>query len=211
MNKSESIAELSKALAQFQKEVKQPAKDKVNPFLKSKYVPLENVVEAIMDVAPKYGLSFTQWALNDDSGKVGVTTLLLHESGEYIQYDPIFMIAEKNTPQGLGSLITYLKRYTLSAIFGITSDDDDDAIGANNNDKNDKKQVVSSEHITPKQLGLIKTKSMEFAELRNQKVEAVYKHLKISSLETLTQKQAQGIIKQLDAWIHNAKKVDAEK
>lgn len=126
MNKSESITEISKALVNFQKEVKQPFKDADNPFFKSKYVPLESVVEAITDIAPNQGLSFTQWALNDESGRVGVATLLMHESGEFIEYDPVFMQAEKQTPQGAGALITYLKRYTLSAIFGITSDADDD-------------------------------------------------------------------------------------
>lgn len=210
MIKSESIAEISKAMAQFQKEVKQPTKDKENPFLKTKYVPLENVVESIMSVAPKYGLSFTQWALNDESGRVGVATLLLHESGEFIQYDPIFMVAEKNTPQGAGSLITYLKRYTLSAIFGITSDDDDDGAGSTNPNKQQKNQEIPTNHITQEQVGEIKVKAMEFAKLRNQTVENVYKALKISSLEVLTKKEANSHIKQLDAWIFNAKKVDAE-
>ncbi len=133
MNKSESIAELSKALAKFQAEVKQPMKDADNPFFKSKYVPLENVVEAINSYAPKHGLSFVQWALNDENGRIGVATLLMHQSGEYIEFDPVFMNAEKNTPQGAGSLITYLKRYSLSAVFGITSDVDDDANDSSGN------------------------------------------------------------------------------
>ena len=123
MKKSESILKISKALIEFRKDVKQPMKDADNPYFKSKYVPLENVVEAIDEVAPSKGLAFTQWALNDEQGRVGVATLLLHDSGEFIEYDPVFMNADKNTPQGAGSLITYLKRYTLSAIFGITSDE----------------------------------------------------------------------------------------
>ncbi len=126
MNKSESIAKISKALATFQSQVKQPLKDADNPFFKSKYVPLESVVESITNEAPKHGLSFVQWALNDEQGRVGVATMLMHESGEFIEFDPVFMNAEKNTPQGAGSLITYLKRYSLSAVFGITSDQDDD-------------------------------------------------------------------------------------
>ena len=78
MNKSESIVKISKALVEFQKEVEQPFKNADNPFFKSKYVPLESVVDAITDIAPNHGLSFTQWALNDESGRVGVATLLLH-------------------------------------------------------------------------------------------------------------------------------------
>ena len=57
MNKSESITELNKALANFHKELNQPMKDANNPFFKSKYVPLENVVEEIDDVAPRFGLT----------------------------------------------------------------------------------------------------------------------------------------------------------
>src|SRR5699024_2371570 len=102
MIKSESIVEISKALVEFQKELKQPFKDANNPFFKSKYVPLESVVEAITGIAPKHGISFTQWALNDESGRVGVATLLMHTSGEFIEYDPVFMQAEKQTPQGAG-------------------------------------------------------------------------------------------------------------
>lgn len=127
MNMSESIVELSKALAEFQSEVKQPFRDADNPFFKSKYVPLENVVESIHDIAPKHGLSFAQYPLNDENGRVGVATLLMHESGEWIKFPPVFFDAEKQTPQGYGALITYIKRYALSAIFGITSDEDDDA------------------------------------------------------------------------------------
>src|SRR5690625_4401905 len=65
----------------------------------------------------------------------------MHESGEFIEYDPVFMQAEKQTPQGAGALITYLKRYTLSAIFGITSDQDDDGNQASGNTKKKEKQV----------------------------------------------------------------------
>lgn len=86
MNKSETVVEINKAMVAFRKEVKQPLKDKNNPFYKSKYVPLENVVEAIDKAATPHGLSYTQWALNDVDGRVGVATMLMHESGEYIEY-----------------------------------------------------------------------------------------------------------------------------
>ncbi|MDM8098694.1 ERF family protein [Oceanobacillus oncorhynchi] len=148
MNKSESIVEISKALAKFQGEVKQPLKDADNPYFKSKYVPLENVVESISSIAPNHGLSFVQWALNDENGRVGVATMLMHESGEFIEFDPVFINAEKQTPQGAGSLITYLKRYSLSAVFGITSDQDDDAnesSGNNQNDQNNNKNLSEAQ------------------------------------------------------------------
>lgn len=152
MNKSESITKINKALVEFHKQVKQPMKDANNPFFKSKYVPLENVVEAIDEVAPSLGLSFTQWASNDANGRVGVSTMLLHESGEYIEYDPVYMKADKETAQGAGALISYLKRYSLSAVFGITSDQDDDgnyASGVNNKQKQQQTKPKSTQPKMP--------------------------------------------------------------
>ena len=157
MNKSESISELSKALAKFQENVKQPLKDKNNPFFKSKYVPLENVVEAITQEAPKHGLSFVQWALNDDTGRVGVATMLMHESGEFIEFDPVHMKADKETAQGAGALISYLKRYSLSAVFGITSDQDDDGNSASGN------KVAKS--ATQAEIGNLKKEIIAFSDL----------------------------------------------
>lgn len=143
MNKSESIKEIAAALSKFQGDVKQPLKDAANPFFKSKYVPLENVVEAITDIAPKHGLSFIQYPVNQDD-KVGVKTLLMHSSGEWIETEPIYAKPGKNDAQATGSVITYLKRYSLSAVFGITSDEDDDGNRAVGNAQASKKKAESN-------------------------------------------------------------------
>lgn len=126
MKKSESIIELAKALSKFQGEVKQPKKDAKNPFFKSTYVNLEGVVDAIAGAAPQNGLSFMQFATNEDD-KIGVTTLVMHSSGEWIESDAIYAKPNKNDPQAIGSVVSYLKRYSLSAVFGITSECDDDS------------------------------------------------------------------------------------
>ena len=139
MNRSESITEINKALNNFHKEVKQPFKDKNNPFYKSKYVPLENVAEAIDKTSTKFGLTYTQYPVSNEKGEVGVATILHHESGEYMEYPPLMVKPEKNTPQGVGSAITYSRRYSLSTVFGITSDQDDDgneASGKRSNQNN---------------------------------------------------------------------------
>ena len=141
MKKSETLTEFSKAFAKTQQEMKQPLKDANNPFFKSKYVPLENVVEAITESASKNGLSFTQFPSSDEAGNVTVGTLVMHSSGEWIEYDPIKMKPVKNDPQSIGSAITYAKRYALSAIFGITSDQDDDGNEATQTKKQQPKKV----------------------------------------------------------------------
>lgn len=162
MNKSESIASLAKALSEFQGEVKQPMKDKDNPFFKSKYVPLENVVEAITETAPKHGLSFIQFPINQDD-KVGIVTILMHSSGEYIETDPVFAKPGKNDAQATGSVVTYLKRYSLSAVFGITSDSDDDGNEGSQQPQQTKQPYKAPPKpdgmVTPKQKQMIAAKT----------------------------------------------------
>lgn len=130
---SETIINLSKALVETQKELKQPLKDAKNPFFKSEYVPLENVTEAITESATKHGLAFSQYATTTETGNVSVGTIVFHESGEFIEYPPLILKPENTKPQSIGSAITYAKRYSLSAVFGITSDKDDDGNKANRN------------------------------------------------------------------------------
>jgi ERF superfamily len=132
MQKSESIIELAKAMAKFQEELEQPEKSADNPFFKSKYVPLPNVISVIKKHAHKHGLSYMQMPITNEKG-IGVETIVMHSSGEYIQFDPFFLPMDKQTAQGAGSSTTYAKRYALSAAFGIDSDIDDDGNGASGN------------------------------------------------------------------------------
>lgn len=202
MNKSETIAELSKALAKFQNEVKQPFKDKSNPFFKSKYVPLESVVEAITDIAPSHGLSFVQWASNDENGRVGVSTMLMHESGEYIEFDPVYMNADKNTAQGAGALITYLKRYSLSAVFGITSDEDDDGNSASQPQGG--QQGQSKKKATKKELELLDQKTAELAPLYDMEVDKLKDQLGIN--QNMSQVEFKQTLKRVTDGIEKAGK-----
>lgn len=132
MERSESIAEISKALNTFRIAVKQPVKSASNPFFKSKYVALEGVVDAIDSALKDTGLSYVQEATSEGN-QVSVTTLLLHESGEWIELTPLTLPVTKNDAQAFGSAETYARRYSLSAAFGITSDLDDDGNAASSN------------------------------------------------------------------------------
>lgn len=180
INKSESIGSLAKALSLFQGEVKQPLKDKANPFFKSKYVPLENVVEAITEIAHKHGLSFIQYPINQDN-KVGVVTVLMHSSGEYIQTEPVFTTPAKNDAQATGSVITYLKRYSLSAVFGITSDEDDDGNSASTVKEQPKTQNQTNNSLngplSDAQKKMIAGKVSELAKLSGKSENIIYKEL----------------------------------
>lgn len=160
MKKSESISELTKAFAKTQQEMKQPLKDAQNPFFKSTYVPLENVTESITETATKNGLAFSQEPSFDD-GMVAVTTLVMHSSGEWIEYAPLKMKPVKNDPQAFGSAITYAKRYALSAIFGITSDKDDDGNEATQPQKPQRQQQATKQAQVKQYISAEKAKQYE--------------------------------------------------
>lgn len=124
MNKSESIKEIATALAKAQGQMKPASKDNINPHFKSKYADLASVVEAIREPFSTNGLSYTQVCDFTDSGALIVETVLMHSSGEWYS-GRLFMPCPQQTPQGIGSAITYAKRYSLAAIAGLATDDDD--------------------------------------------------------------------------------------
>lgn len=146
INRSESIKNLAKAFVQFQSEVTNPANTANNPFFKSKYAPLNEVLNLVRPILTKYGLSVIQ-SPSAKGDSVTVTTMLLHESGEWIKLDPLTLKADKNTAQGIGSAITYARRYALSAALGISSEDDDDGNIASGNNKNKQAKNQSSKPI----------------------------------------------------------------
>jgi len=121
--KSDNIDKLAIALSKAQSEMKGAEKKSVNPFFNSGYADLHTVIESSFPHLTKYGLSVIQG--NDSKpGEFFVTTMLLHESGQWIK-SKLKMPIEKVTAQSIGSTITYGRRYGLSAITGIAQYDDD--------------------------------------------------------------------------------------
>lgn len=142
MRRSESIKEIGKALIDFQGEVDKIAKDETNPFYKSKYAPLSTIQDAIKVPLQKCGLAVVQLP----EGKNELTTMLIHTSGEWIEatYE---MTPAKNDPQGIGSNITYQRRYALGAALNLNIDEDDDgnkASGKTKQEKEPRKKFSSS-------------------------------------------------------------------
>lgn len=123
MKKSDSIMELAKALCKAQSEMGGAAKDANNTFFKSKYADLSSVMRVIKEPFANNGLSFVQFPLCDGQS-AGVETILMHESGEWLQSEYLMPLVKRD-PQGSGSAITYAKRYALQAMCGIPSEDDD--------------------------------------------------------------------------------------
>ena len=121
--KSEAVDKLAAALAKAQSEMKGAAKKSVNPFFNAGYADLHTVIASSFPHLTKYGLSVIQ-GNESKPGEFFVTTMLLHESGQWIK-SKLKMPIEKATAQSVGSVITYGRRYGLSAITGIAQYDDD--------------------------------------------------------------------------------------
>jgi len=125
MNKSESIAELAKALCKAQSEMGGAVKDAKNPFFKSSYADLTSVIKAIKEPFNNNGLSYIQFPVTSSGGNgVGVKTVLMHTSGQFIESE-FYLPLVKADPQAGGSAITYARRYALQALAGIPTADDD--------------------------------------------------------------------------------------
>lgn len=121
---SENINELTTALSKAQGEFSFAVKDCVNPFYKSRYADLSNVWDSCRDILKKFGLSVIQSIL-PEGDKILLVSTLAHSSGQWMRsYMPL--ITNKNDAQGYGAAITYMRRYTLSALLGIVTDEDDD-------------------------------------------------------------------------------------
>ena len=129
MQHSESIAKIAEALAAFQSEVKDPARDGENPHFRSKYVQIDGLLAAVRPILSKHGLSIVQ-STGGNGQDVSVSTMLLHNSGEWIETDALMIKPAKADPQGCMSAITYSRRYSLSAALGVAWDDDDDGNAA---------------------------------------------------------------------------------
>lgn len=123
MNTSDSIAKISPALAAALGEIHNATKDSANPHFKSRYASLASVIDATKATLATHGLVVIQSPGWRDK-HVTVTTRLLHTSGEWIE-STAETPTPKQDPQGVGSAVTYLRRYALAAMCGITQDDDD--------------------------------------------------------------------------------------
>jgi hypothetical protein len=140
MTHSESIAALAAALAAAQGELAPVAFDRDNPFFKSRYATLTALREAMRPVFAKHGLSIIQGAGPDG----GIETTILHASGEWITAAGLPMRPVKDDPQGIGSLLTYARRYGLAAAAGLVADEDDDGNGATHGKAPERPQDAST-------------------------------------------------------------------
>ena len=139
MKYSASLVNIATALAKVQSEIKNPIKNQINKGVQGapKYANLEDTLqEYVRPICSKHGISVYQSVTSDENGRVGVCTVLIHESGEFIESDYVFcdIIVPTNSSgkkiltegQATGVCITYLRRYSLNSALGINGDKDTD-------------------------------------------------------------------------------------
>jgi len=128
METSETIKEIVPDLIKFQSEMEPlelDAEVKVNTEkgeYKFKYATLKNIIESTRKILADNNLAIIQTVGEGGS----VTTLLMHSSGEWIK-DTVLISPVKNSPQGIGSSISYAKRYSMASMLRIIAEQDDDA------------------------------------------------------------------------------------
>jgi len=137
MERSDTIAELTKALSKMQGALKSVPKDSTNPFFKMRYASLDAIWDIVRKPLTDNSLCLVRTPKEDYKGKLYLETLLLHSSGEWIKAE-LPLNAKANDPQSIGSAITYARRYSLSAMLGISADEDDDAEAATDKKPADK-------------------------------------------------------------------------
>jgi hypothetical protein len=115
------MKEITKALVKFHMEVGKIRKNADNPFFKSKYASLSNILDVVTPVLVQCDLNIMQMPVGDGE----LRTVLSHVSGEMVE-STFNMKITKNDPQSMGSAITYARRYAIGAILNLNIDEDDD-------------------------------------------------------------------------------------
>jgi len=179
--RSDSIKEIATALAKAQAVLVGAVKDSVNPHFRNKYADLASCWEACRKALTSNGIAVVQMPEKDMVGYY-VETLLTHSSGEWIA-SKCYIHLQKDDPQGLGSAITYARRYGLSAMVGICPEDDDAELAqrtaAATKDARGPTPVIPRPAATPARAtnpvtGLKKPEPIEHAEERDENDDFIF-------------------------------------
>lgn len=153
MLQSESIAELLAALAEIQSEL--PTMPKSSQAYGYKYTDLDTITQTIKPILSKHGIGYMQSVGGLTENTLTLTTRIFNKKGEYIEDTtalPTITSTKNNAAQTLGMSITYMRRYALCAMFGITSDEDVDAnINGTTQTQGSDKPTPPKQEARPKQ------------------------------------------------------------
>jgi len=204
MESSPTLGELTKALVKVQSELKSVKKEAENPFFHSKYAELSSVLDVVRKPLADNGLAIVQVTSATEGGDT-LDTILLHTSGEWIS-GKLSLNPVKNDPQGIGSAITYARRYTLMAMLGVAAEDDDGEAASDNTPKS---QQAKSQ--PPKEQKEFNPQTISQAQITKIFAAAKEKHLSdtkihdylmrkygVESTKDLTKSQASELIEKIE-------------
>lgn len=106
-----------------------PKKNATNPHFKNKYADLQEIIECVRKPLLDAGLTFTQKIMRAEGDTYPITLQTILTDGKTSEVLAEFPVSG-GTPQAIGSAITYAKRYSLAAAFGLAADEDDDGNAA---------------------------------------------------------------------------------
>ena len=181
---SPEINELAAALVAAQGEFGAVPKGSVNPFFKSKYAALPDVVAHASPVLSKHGLAVSQF-ISNQIGLDTLVTYLLHKSGQFMSHTMLLHMV-KEDPQAQGSAVTYARRYAYMSVLGLVADEDDDGQRATQAVK----AVKKTTELSPSQEKLKNALAKKFKEASERKtwVESVVFH-DIAGISALTEEE----------------------
>ncbi len=155
---SQDIGELAKALAAAQGAMSNAKKSSDNPFFKSKYADLAEVWDTCREPLAKNNLAIIQMPGEIDAqGNIKITTMLTHSSSQWIKSTMNIKVAKLDA-QGIGSAITYGRRYALAAMVGIAQEDDDGESAVGRNNKQTKSESKAKSEPTQKEAEYVRNK-----------------------------------------------------
>ncbi len=120
-----SAAEFNGAFQALRQAVPPLKPTKTNPHFKSKYIPLDAIHDAVDPLLVEHGFTWSAFPTISD-GRPAMRYELRHVATNEVWGDVMPLLVDKENSQGLGSAITYARRYAISAVLGIVADEDDD-------------------------------------------------------------------------------------
>lgn len=190
MKASSTVGAIAKAMAKAQSAMQNPGFDSANPHFKSKFASLAAVRNTVIPAFAAVGITVSQELTNEATG-IGCTTILMHESGEWLAYGPFVVAPMKDDAQGRGSASTYARRYSLQSVAGVVGDEDDDAEGAQGRTSGKKNGAAVSAEQAADLSALISEVGADRARF--------LKYLGVASIEALPASEYDAAVKALTA------------
>ena len=203
-SRSTELKELFTALAKAQSEMRTAGLNAENPYFKSAYADLAEIIRVSRPALSKNGLSVMHQILTNEDGQNMIHCILAHISGQWIE-SRMRILPVKNDVQSMASYISYLKRYTYAALIGVvSSDEDDDGEKAVHDSRHDSDKGValntkynpresSYETITKEQLQELDYELSEYPDIAEQ----ILNGLKLQSLADMPRSKYMMAIKRI--------------